>query len=355
MLGQSIGPVIGGIITEYFGFHAIFWFLFTLGAITLLLVLLFLPETLRRIAGDGTVPLSGINRPIISGSLSKTYWHKPDPHSEPRPPPPRFALTSILSPLRFLFEKDVFCTLFYGAVIYTIWSMITSSTTGIFQPRFGLTNLQVGLIFLPNGAGCVLGSYLTGKLLDRDYKVVETAYRASHGLSPDAILDRKTLVDFPVSRARLRSSWYLILVFVFSVAGYGFAVSSPLPLLTRKAGMALPLVLQFFIAFTATAVFTQNSALVVDLFPGASASATAVNNLIRCSLGAVGVAVVQFAVDAVGAGVTFCVIAVVAAALTPLLWLEWMYGERWRRERMVRLEKKKSEKEVADGGEKARI
>ncbi|KAK0719206.1 major facilitator superfamily domain-containing protein [Lasiosphaeris hirsuta] len=349
MMGQSIGPVIGGIITEYFGYHAIFWFLFLLGSTALVLILLFLPETLRRIAGSGTAPLHGVNRPIFSRSL-EPYWH---PSPPPPPPPPRITLATVLSPLRFLLEKDVATTLAFGAVVYTIWSMVTSSTTAIFQPRFGLTNLQVGLVFLPNGFACVAGSFLTGKLLDRDYVVVETAYRAAHGLPADVPLDRKRLADdFPVSRARLRSSWGLVVAFVLAVGGYGFAVTSPV--LEGKKGMAVPLVLQFVIASTATAIFTQNSALMVDLYPGASASATAVNNLIRCGVGAAGVAVVQFIINAIGAGFTFLMFAGLTVVLSPLLWLEWVYGERWRAERMARLERKKMDKMAAEGGELGR-
>ncbi|KAK4041846.1 major facilitator superfamily domain-containing protein [Parachaetomium inaequale] len=327
MLGQAIGPVVGGIVTEYFGFHAIFWLLFLLGSIALALLILFLPETLRRIAGNGTVPLHGLNRPE----------------------PPKITLGSILSPLRFLFEKDVFCTLLFGAVVYTIWSTVTSSTTALFQPRFHLTDLQVGLIFLPNGAGCIAGSCITGHLLDRDYRIVEAQYRASRGLPADAEINSKKTSDFPISRARLRSAWYQVVLFVLAVGGYGFAISSPLlapaPASTARTGMAVPLVLQFIIAFTATGIFTQNSALMVDLYPGTSASATAVNNLIRCALGAAGVAAVQFVIDEIGAGVTFLVFAGLAVRLTPLLWLEWVYGDVWRRERMERLERQEQERE----------
>jgi MFS family permease len=335
MLGQSIGPVIGGIITEYFGFHAIFWFLFILSSLTLLLVVLLLPETLRRIAGNGSVPLGGLYRPFISRSLSRHYWQSQ--HHPPPIPPPKFTLLSILAPLRFLVEKDVFCTLAFGAIVYTIWSMATSSTTALFQPRFGLSNLQTGLIFLPNGLACVTGSYLTGKLLDRDYRLVESQYRIAKNIPAETELSSKKLADFPVSRARLRSTWIIVPVFLLSVGGYGFTVESPI--LTSTPSMALPLFLQAVIAFTATAIFTQNSALVVDLFPGASASATAVNNLMRCSIGAIGVAVVQVVIDRVGAGISFFVFGMVAAGMTPLLGLQWVYGERWRRERMERLDK----------------
>jgi hypothetical protein len=46
----------------------------------------------------------------------------------------------------------------------------------------------------------------------------------------------------------------------------------------------------------------MNSALVIDLLPGKSASATAVNNLMRCSMGAAGVAVVQLVIDSTRLG-----------------------------------------------------
>lgn len=335
MVGQSIGPVIGGIITEFFGFQAIFWFLVILGSTSLLLIVLFLPETLRRIAGNGSIPLEGINCPLVSGHLHK-HWKPRNP--DPNLPRPGVTLGAILSPLRFLFEKDVFVTLLFGGIVYAVWSMITSSTAALFQPRFRLTDLQVGLIFLPNGVACVSGSYVTGKLLDRDYRIVEDAYRAQHNLDPSVPLDRRNLADFPVSRARLRSSWYLIVLFVAAVAGYGFAVTSPL--LQQTKGIVLPLFLQFVIAFTATAVFTQNSALMVDLYPGASASATAVNNLMRCALGAAGVAGVQFIIDGIGAGVTFLMLAGVTTVMSPLMVLQWIYGESWRAERMLRMQKK---------------
>jgi MFS family permease len=353
MLGQAIGPVIGGIVTEYFGFNAIFWLLFILGSVALALIIFFLPETLRRIAGNGTVPLHGLNRPVIYHSLKKD-WIETDPGHIPEKTP-KITLSSILSPLRFLFEKDVFCTLLFGAVVYTIWSTVTSSTTALFQPRFHLTDLQVGLIFLPNGAGCIAGSCITGRLLDRDYRIVEAQYRAARGLPADGVaINSKKTSDFPVSRARLRSAWYQVVLFVLAVGGYGFSISSPLlvapttPASEARTGMAVPLVLQFVIAFTATGIFTQNSALMVDLYPGASASATAVNNLIRCALGAGGVAAVQFVIDEIGAGVTFLVFAGLTVGLTPLLWLEWVYGDVWRTERMERLERKEGEKRRAE-------
>jgi hypothetical protein len=69
----------------------------------------------------------------------------------PRDGARRVGKGTVLDPLRFLFEKDVFVTLFYGSIIYTIWSMVTSSTTSLFEEHFHLSNLHMGLAFLPNG------------------------------------------------------------------------------------------------------------------------------------------------------------------------------------------------------------
>jgi MFS family permease len=334
MMGQSIGPVVGGIISQYLGFHAIFWFLFGLGALTLFLILLLLPETLRGIAGNGSIRLKSIHRPFIH------YYKQPsdallDRGSEPTK---KITLSGIVAPLKFLFEKDVFITLFFGATVYTVWSMVTSSTTALFQSPFHLNQLQVGLVFLPNGAGCVIGSYITGYLMDYDYGIVENQYRKDMGISDDTPLNKKELVDFPIEKSRMRNIWWIILIFVFATALYGFSL--------ELNTIAIPLVLQFFIAYSATGVFSLNSALVIDLYPGASASATAVNNLMRCSVGAAGVAVVQLIIDAIGAGPTFLLFALITALLSSLLLLEWFFGPRWRLERRERLAKKEEARKL---------
>lgn len=46
---------------------------------------------------------------------------------------------------------DVFITLFFGNIIYTVWSMVTSSTTDLFEESYNLTTLDIGLTFLGNG------------------------------------------------------------------------------------------------------------------------------------------------------------------------------------------------------------
>lgn len=149
MLGQSIGPVFGGILTQYCGYRSIFWFLTGFGGLGLLIIVFFLPETLRSIGGDGSVPLKGFyHQPTIYKLTGQPHVNQ---FSFPNENRVGMKISTVFEPLVFLTEKDVFVTLLFGSVVYTVWSMVTSSTTALFQDMYHLNSLQVGLVFLSNG------------------------------------------------------------------------------------------------------------------------------------------------------------------------------------------------------------
>jgi hypothetical protein len=70
---------------------------------------------------------------------------------EERPSRERVTIKSLVEPLKLLAEKDILSSLAFGGVVYAIWSMVTASTTTLFKSRFGLNELMLGLVFLPNG------------------------------------------------------------------------------------------------------------------------------------------------------------------------------------------------------------
>ena len=330
MAGQALGPVLGGLIAHVLGYQAIFWFLAIFGGLILLLILTVLPETLRRIAGNGSTKLHGFHRPFIS-YLHSSRKEDPAQPSTQKPAPP-FSIKRIVRPLKYLFEKDVFATLFFGSITYTVWSMVTSSTTFIFIQHYHYSSMLLGVVFLPNGAGCVIGSLVTGKLMDYEYKRCERRHLASQDANQVESTSAASVRSwFPYERARLRQVGFLAPLFVLCIALYGPSFALPTP--------AAPLVLQFFIAYASTGIFAVNSTLMIDLFPGGAAGATALNNLARCLIGAGGVSVVQLIIEKVGERNTFFILAGVVVAVSPLMVLEWCFGEKWRREREEKRER----------------
>lgn len=128
MFGQAIGPVLGGLLTNYLGFRSIFDFLLILAGIVLILIIAFLPETLRSIAGDGRMPLRGIYKPLLARSNRN---NAPRSQHQEQSPKKLSILESLRETIKILAERDAFISLLYGAIIYTIWSMITSSTPSL--------------------------------------------------------------------------------------------------------------------------------------------------------------------------------------------------------------------------------
>ncbi|KAF5554658.1 multidrug resistance [Fusarium mexicanum] len=330
MIGQAIGPVIGGLLNSAWGFRSIFWFLFVLCALVLLGLLLFLPETQRRIAGKGDVPLRGLYKPW-------SYYFKPPKEWRDAPVPPapkleKLSWRTVIEPLTYILRMDILVLLSWGALVYTIWSMVTSSTTTVLLKTFpDLTQWQVGLCFLPNGIGCVFGSVCTGRLMDRAFKRAETRYKEEHGL---AYVNVKSQHDFPIERARLSLMPYFSVIFIVSMALYGPSYEFN-DLRRHFAGnLVASLGLQFIIASTATAIFNINSTILVDCFPDNSAGATATNNLCRCLLGAVGVSVIQPMIASLKIRNAFLVLTGIAVVFSPLVWVQWRMAEKWRRNRV---------------------
>lgn len=167
--------------------------------------------------------------------------------------------------------------------------------------------------------------------MDFNHRRTELEYCQRHNLPFATRITTKTHPDFPIEHARMRNTWWITALFILCTAAYGASLKMPL---------ALPIILQCFIAYCATAIFTINSALVMDLYPGASASATAVNNLMRCLIGAAGVAVIQPIIDAVTATWTFLLLAGITLHMVPLLIIEMRWGAGWRLERIERLKSK---------------
>lgn len=189
---------------------------------------------------------------------------------------------------------------------------------------------------VPTGLGTIVGSTIIGKFLNSSYASVEEQYRVDHKMFPDENLSKKSIpIDFPIEHARLAHVPWITLLFTISTSLYGLSFSSTV-LLQRPGWVAVPLVLQFLVAATSNAIFAISQTLVSDLCPGKGASSTAISNLVRCSIGAAGVAVLDTMIGRMGVVSVFVGLGLLTVAVYPLSVAQWYWAMEWRAERAGR-------------------
>ena len=176
--------------------------------------------------------------------------------------------------------------------------------------------------------GGVIGSQLAGRLMDRDFRITVRDQRRKQNIDPSVdigVKKAKTSADFPLEHARFRNIWIATIVLAASVGVYG---------LSFETHISVPIIVLFIIALSHQIVFNIVSTLAVDLYPESSASATATNNLVRCSLGALGTSIIAPIIQKVGRKWAFGILAAITLLTIPLAVVEWLYGQDWRAKRM---------------------
>ncbi|KAI1119199.1 major facilitator superfamily domain-containing protein [Nemania sp. NC0429] len=364
-LGPCIGPVIGGgAILASGNPRWCFATLVVFGASALLLIGWMMPETGRSVVGNGAVEARGVwatwwrlvrsavqrrdssGRELSPGTAEKA---SKDAHGDDgtTPEPSLAADTENKAPVsaaddpnvgktgrgtlsapnplpsvHLIFHRDTALILWLCATPYAVWYCIQTSIPLIYGPGYGFNDLEVGLSFLAGGAGVIAGGVAAGRLMDWSFK--KTAIEA--GLSPD----RRKGIDirsFPIERARSTASVPIMFVSMFAVGGYGWAVRA-------RAHPAIPLVLQFLIGAKCTVLHQIYSALIVDIFPSSPGTAGASNNICRCTLSAVLVAVLQPVVGAIGYAWLFTILALVEGLSgIAAVWTLRRRGWEWRNKR----------------------
>ena len=349
-LGTCVGPVVGGWVAFKSGDYTwVFWFLVIVGAVLLVVVGAFLPETARSVVGNGDVEtrrwwgrtwlsLLWGRGTAMWGDTAKSGEKEEDPKTQGfgegngevvNPGIDAVArirrISSMLNPLsclRVLFWKDAALVLWIHASYYMVDYSIQTSIPSSFKDIYHFNALELGLAYLPRGAGIIVGGYVNGKLMDRNYRV--TAKQIGH------IIDRKRgddLQQFPIERARTRGSWYLIAILTGTLIGYGWA-------LEQQCHVSIPLLLQFIQGFLGTSIYTIFNTLLVDVFPDSPSTAAAAASISRCALAASGVAAVQPLVGLLGRGWFFTVLAVVTGGIgSVVIWMVRNWGAAWRHER----------------------
>ena len=285
----------------------------------------------------------------------------------PLPPPKKS-----VNPLRLFTHPSIVLVLVFNGMVFAVFYGVTTTMSSLFAEAYPfLTESEIGFCFLSIGAGCAIGSFTNGWVLDADYKkiqkMLERTAEAEAGEKGQPVKNvddaRETEAGYPIEYARLRRTPFYFTLFVLATIGYGWSIQ-------RAAHLACPLALQFvsecfrrqarpFLAESSRAVGWTNlsmmntsQTLLMDLVPSRGGSVTAMvnatnvfgsalltmsqNNLVRCTMGATLVAIVDFILRAVRPGWTFVVLCGLCVLMWPMHWAVIRFGPRWRARRKLR-------------------
>lgn len=352
-LGTCVGPVVGGWIAFKSGdYDWVFWFLFIVGAVLLVAVGGFLPETARNVVGNGSMEAgrwwemtwgrcvldwsrrtprtrmkSKTERECMRNGMDEseggTIGDRVDRAIQAKK---RFRSLNPLPCLRIIFWKDAAQVLWVHGSYYMVDYSIQASIPPSYKDIYHFNELEIGLSYLPRGAGIILGGYVNGRMMDRNYEI--TATQIGHQIDRDC---GDNINQFPIEKARTRGSWYLLGVLSLVLIGYGWA-------LDQRSHVSVPLILQFVQGFLGTCIYTISNTLLVDVFPENPSTAAAAASIIRCAMAALGVAIVQPLVSVLGRGWYFTALSIVTgSAGSVAVWTIRTWGMKWRSERVAQI------------------
>ncbi|KAH9883814.1 MFS general substrate transporter [Xylariomycetidae sp. FL2044] len=335
-IGPALGPVIGGLLSQYLGWPSIFWFLCILTVVWMVPYVLTVPETGRKVVGNGSIPPQGWNMTLLDYARFRRHSH--DRSSAPQRQ--KIPIPNPMKTLAVLRQKDMALVLFYNATLYLGFMLATATLSSQFSEIYGYNQLVLGLCYLPIGGACTIASICNGLIADWNFRRIakKLGVQVNHKRGND-------LKNFPIEKVRLQLVYPLVAAGTLVYIGYGWA-------LHYETHVAIPLTLSFFIGLCVTGPFQIINLLIVDLYPEAPATATAANNLCRCMAGAIATAVIDSMIRAMGRGWAFTFIAFLFAAFSPAMFFIQKYGPTWRQERWRKM-KTDAEKEDIEKEEKA--
>ncbi|RLV95358.1 MFS antiporter QDR1 [Spathaspora sp. JA1] len=295
LVGNGLGGLIGAaLISSFNTWRAIFIFLAIGGAVTFVLAFFLLPETSRSIVGNGSIaPESWLNKSMfIKLPHFKSRLTNDITSLEPKKP------FDLLGPFKIFFQKIVFLTLLPSGLHFASWTIVlTSLSTELESPKYNYSVMKVGLIYLPQGIACFIGSMVIGRIMNWYYRLRKTQYEQSFS---DLPLEERP--PFNGVSARIVLCIVPAIFMIIGLAIFGWCIQTSQPIISIIVSTCL-------VSIASSSIISITSTLLVDLFPTQGSASASCLNLMRCLLAALFAGLLDIMISRLELGGTYTLMA----------------------------------------------
>ncbi|KAG2144555.1 vacuolar DHA amino acid exporter [Suillus clintonianus] len=306
LLGPSLGPILGGALTQGLSWRAVFWFLVIWGGIIFLAFLFLFKDTFRKersvtyqnmlkrrlreqLLSEGTDKLDIEAQMVIQPSAIEEVKLT---IADVNPFPPYWSIVSRMNNLVILTASGDFS--------------ITYTCARTLSMYYNYDALKTGLVLLAYGIGCVSGSILGGRWSDRTL----ARLKATNGG-----------VSFP--EMRLESTKIAMLWLPLSVIGYAWVCQ-------EQVHIAAVCVILFLAGLLSVWIYSSTLAYLVDANIGCSSMAVATNSSFRGISAFVAAEIAVPLQDSIGDGGLYTLWACVMVFIECMILLVLYKGRKWR-------------------------
>ncbi|KAI5962444.1 QDR2 [Candida pseudojiufengensis] len=290
LVGQAFGSLIGSLLLASFDtWRVLFLFLAIGSGCVMIVVLIVLPETNRKLVGNLSVKPTNLlsKAPIIYIPYFQSRLNNANETIQERTP------VNYLDPFKILFQPMIFMSMLASGFQFTAFTMCLTSMSTSLQIDYGFSIIKVGLCYLAPGLGTLLGSIITGRIIDLLYGRQKNRHTIKY-----CHLSKEERPEFNIIESRFQTSIYTTLLIILFLIVFGWC-------LQFQVHIAPILISTFLISIGTVSFMSCMNTLLLDLFPDKGSSATACLNIVRCLLAAAGIGALQSLVDRIGIGGTY--------------------------------------------------